>query len=77
MPTNEVTSNVLVDNGQTIVLGGIYSENSTVSATKVPFLGDLPLAGRLFRNDSVTNDKQELLVFITPKIIDEDLNLTR
>ena len=75
--TNEVTSNVLVNNGQTVVLGGIYTENSTVSATKVPFFGDLPLAGRLFRNDSVVNNKSELLVFITPKIIDEQLNLTR
>ena len=75
--TNEVTSNVLVNNGQTVVLGGIYTENSTVSATKVPFFGDLPLAGRLFRNDSIVNNKSELLVFITPKIIDEQLNLTQ
>ena len=75
--TNEVTSNVLVDNGQTIVLGGIYTEDNTESYTKVPFFGDLPIAGRLFRRDSLTEDKQELLIFITPKIIDEQLNLTR
>jgi len=75
--TNEVTSNVLVDNGQTIVLGGIYTEDNTESYTKVPFFGDIPVAGRLFRRDSRTEDKQELLIFITPKIIDEQLNLTR
>jgi len=75
--TNEVTSNVLVDNGQTIVLGGIYTENSEESSLKVPFFGDLPIAGRLFRRDSVEDSKQELLIFITPKIIDEQLNLSR
>jgi Flp pilus assembly secretin CpaC len=75
--TYEVTSNVLVNNGQTIVLGGIYVEESSESYTKVPFFGDIPIAGRLFRRDSVTEDKQELLIFITPKIIDEQLNLTR
>lgn len=74
---NEVTSNVLVDNGQTIVLGGIYTEDNTESYTKVPFFGDIPVAGRLFRRDSLIEDKQELLIFITPKIIDEQLNLTR
>ena len=75
--TNEVNSNVLVDNGQTIVLGGIYTEDTTESYTKVPFFGDIPVAGRLFRRDSLTQDKQELLIFITPKIIDEQLNLSR
>ena len=75
--TNEITSNVLVDNGQTIVLGGIYIEESSGAVTKVPFFGDIPIAGRLFRNDTSTNNKSELLIFITPKIIDEQLNLTR
>lgn len=75
--TREVTTDVLVDNGQTVVLGGIYEENSTVSNTRVPFFSDIPLVGRLFRTDSVTNDKSELLIFITPKIIDEQLTLTR
>ena len=74
--TNEVTSNVLVNNGQTIVLGGIYTEGSTSSSTKVPFFGDLPVAGRLFRNESKSNNKKELLIFMTPKIIDEELNFT-
>ncbi len=75
--TNEITSNVLVNNGQTVVLGGIYTEESSGSVTKVPFFGDIPIAGRLFRNDSSTNNKSELLIFITPKIIDEQLNLTQ
>ena len=75
--TREVTTDVLVDNGQTVVLGGIYEENSTVSNTRVPFFSDIPLVGRIFRTDSVTSDKSELLIFITPKIIDEQLSLTR
>ena len=75
--TNEITSNVLVNNGQTVVLGGIYTEETAGSVTKVPFFGDIPIAGRLFRNDTSTNNKSELLIFITPKIIDEQLNLTR
>ena len=73
--TNEVTSNVLVNNGQTIVLGGIYTEGSTTSTSKVPFFGDLPIAGKLFRNESKSNNKKELLIFMTPKIIDEQLNM--
>ena len=48
-----------------------------VSATRVPFFSDIPLVDRLFRTDSVNNDKSELLIFITPKIIDEQLSLTR
>ncbi|MFK8028033.1 MAG: type IV pilus secretin PilQ [Gammaproteobacteria bacterium] len=75
--TNEITSNVLVNNGQTVVLGGIYTEESSGAVTKVPFFGDLPIAGRLFRNDTSTSNKSELLIFITPKIIDEQLSLTR
>jgi type IV pilus assembly protein PilQ len=75
--TNEIESNVLVDNGQTVVLGGIYQETSSESETKVPFFGDIPVAGRMFKRTSVNYDKSELLIFITPKIIDEDLNVTR
>jgi type IV pilus assembly protein PilQ len=75
--TNEIESNVLVDNGQTVVLGGIYQESSSESETKVPFFGDIPIAGRMFKRTSVNYDKAELLIFITPKIIDEDLNISR
>ncbi len=75
--TNELETNVLVDNGQTIVLGGVYQISSEDSVTRVPFFSDLPLLGRLFRNTNVSNDKSELLMFITPKIIDEQLSLVR
>lgn len=71
--TNAVTSNVLIENGQTIVLGGIYTENSTKSATRVPFFSDIPFLGRLFKRSNTNQDKQELLIFITPKIISEEL----
>ena len=75
--TREVSTDVLVDNGQTVVLGGIYEENSVVSNTRVPFFSDIPLVGRVFRTDSQSTDKSELLIFITPKIIDDQLTLTR
>ena len=75
--TREVKTDVLVDNGQTVVLGGIYEENSVVSNTRVPIFSDIPLVGRLFRTDSQRTDKSELLIFITPKIIDDQLTLTR
>ena len=62
---------VLVEDGQTVVLGGIYETSSRETYSKVPFLGDLPgAAGALFRNSQVMNDKTELLIFVTPRIID-------
>lgn len=73
--TTEVLTTVLVNNGQTIVLGGIYQEASSESTTRVPFFSDIPLVGRLFRTDSISSEKSELLIFITPKIIDEELTL--
>jgi type IV pilus assembly protein PilQ len=73
--TRSVETQVLVDNGQTVVLGGIFDTNSIESSESVPFFGDLPLLGRLFRKDSTTQEKAELLIFITPKIISENLTL--
>lgn len=73
--TTEVSTTVLVKNGQTIVLGGIYQEASAESTNRVPFFSDIPLVGRLFRTDSISSEKSELLIFITPKIIDEKLTL--
>lgn len=67
--TREVNTQVLVDNGETVVLGGIYEQVHTNSTRKVPLLGDLPIIGRLFRSDLVRDDKNELLIFVTPKII--------
>jgi type IV pilus assembly protein PilQ len=69
--TRWVRTQVLVNNGDTIVLGGIYETNQTISTTKVPLLGDLPLLGWLFRNTQTQNDKDELLIFVTPKIVDQ------
>ena len=75
--TNEVETDVLVDNGQTIVLGGVYQQDKSNSVSRVPFFGDLPFVGVLFRNTSLEDNKSELLVFITPKIINEQLKLVR
>lgn len=68
--TNEVQAKVLVGDGETIVLGGVFQNTQTKTVEKVPYLGDLPVMGRLFRRDTVDNQKQELLIFITPRIID-------
>lgn len=67
--TNEIQTEVLVDNGQTVVLGGIFQTDKNISTTKTPFLGDLPYVGRLFKRTVERDDKQELLIFITPRII--------
>lgn len=67
----EVKTIVLVENGGTVVLGGIFQQTERDSVTKVPFFGDLPLFGNLFKTTGRTNNKTELLIFITPKIIAE------
>lgn len=69
--TKEVKTIVLVENGGTVVLGGIFQQTERDNITKVPFFGDLPLFGNLFKSTGRTNDKTELLIFITPKIIAE------
>ncbi|MBS9403161.1 type IV pilus secretin PilQ [Halomonas sp. TRM85114] len=71
--TNEITTQVLVDNGETVVLGGILTTEEVRSLFKTPFLGDLPVLGNLFRYTENTNDKVELLVFITPRILDDSM----
>ncbi len=75
--TNEVQTDVLVDNGQTIVLGGVYTQDKSDSVSRVPFFSDLPLLGFLFKSTTIRDDKAELLIFITPKIISEQLTLVR
>lgn len=67
--TKHVKTQVLVENGGTVVLGGIFQQTERDGVTKVPFFGDIPVLGHLFKTTSRTNDKTELLVFITPKII--------
>jgi type IV pilus assembly protein PilQ len=69
--TRDVKTQVLVNNGDTVVLGGIYETTQNVTTTKVPLLGDLPLLGWLFRNQQTQNNKDELLIFVTPKIVDQ------
>lgn len=68
--TREIQTKVLVENGQTVVLGGVHEEENLRDTTKVPVLGDVPVLGRLFRTDKKSNDKRELLIFVTPKIVD-------
>ncbi|MBA3536924.1 MAG: type IV pilus secretin PilQ [Tatlockia sp.] len=74
--TKEIHTAVLVDNGQTIVLGGIYKQDKHNAINRVPFLGELPLVGVLFRNRSVMIRNEELLIFITPRIITNNLSET-
>lgn len=71
--TNSIATQVLVDNGQTLVLGGIFQTSTSRATDKTPFLGDLPLVGGLFRRNQHTEEKQELLIFITPRIIQDTL----
>ncbi|MCL1090392.1 type IV pilus secretin PilQ family protein [Shewanella profunda] len=71
--TQRIGTQVLVNNGETIVLGGIYQQNLISRVSKVPVLGDIPLVGFLFRNTTDKNERQELLIFVTPKIVDEKL----
>ena len=66
---NEVNAKILVGDGETVVIGGVFSNSQTKAVDKVPFLGDLPVIGRLFRRDMVQDSKSELLVFLTPRIL--------
>ena len=67
--TREVQSQLLVDNGQTVVLGGIYETEKATQVSRVPFFSDLPLIGNLFKNSIQVDDRSELLIFVTPKIL--------
>lgn len=71
---DSIETNVVLEDGQTVVLGGVYRNTATQGIRKVPFLGDLPYVGRLFKNDVRRNDKQELLIFITPKIVNDGVS---
>ncbi len=69
--TNSIKTTVLVNDGETVVLGGIYQTSATRGVLKVPLLGDIPILGALFRKDTAISTKQELLIFITPKIYND------
>ena len=73
--TNQIETQVLVDNGQTVVLGGILTTEELRQIAKTPLLGDIPLLGRLFRYTEESNEKVELLVFITPRLLDDGLTV--
>jgi type IV pilus assembly protein PilQ len=72
--TKNVQTQVLVENGGTVVLGGIYEQQDRTTVTKVPLLGDLPVVGYLFKNTAQLNDRTELIIFITPRVISEKIN---
>ena len=67
--TKSVQTQVLVENGGTVVIGGIFEQNELEQVQKVPFLGDVPYLGNLFKTRTKTADKTELLIFLTPKVV--------
>ncbi|MGZ5110904.1 MAG: type IV pilus secretin PilQ [Usitatibacter sp.] len=73
--TKKVSTQVLVDNGDTIVLGGIFEQTTRTTVDKVPFLGDIPFVGAIFRRTVKQDDKTELLIFVTPKIVKDSLTV--
>jgi type IV pilus assembly protein PilQ len=73
--TKRVTTQVLCDNGDTIVLGGIFEQTTRTTVEKVPLLGDVPVIGHLFKNTVKQDDKTELLIFVTPKIVKDSLTI--
>ncbi|MDD5329476.1 MAG: type IV pilus secretin PilQ [Sulfuricella sp.] len=73
--TKQIMTQVLVENGGTVVIGGIYRQDQQDTVNKIPLLGDIPVVGFLFKNTAKRDDKSELLIFVTPKILKESLNL--
>ena len=73
--TREVTTQVLVNDGQTVVLGGILTTEDSNVVNQVPWLGSIPILGNFFKNTNRTNNKNELLIFVTPKIIRQGVNV--
>lgn len=73
--TNKVVTKVLVENGGTVVIGGVYKQSSNETVNKVPLLGDIPILGNLFKSKGVLTAKDELLIFLSPKIMQDSLNL--
>ena len=71
----QINTTVLLDNGETVVIGGIYEQDRNDTVTKVPFFGDLPLLGWLFKNKEFKDNKTELLIFLTPRILSENVGL--
>jgi type IV pilus assembly protein PilQ len=72
--TNELETNVLVDDGETVVLGGIFDDAKSNTYKKVPFFGDIPVVGNLFRSNVKANNQSELLIFVTPRIVNDSFS---
>jgi len=72
--TNELETNVLVDDGETVVLGGIFDDIKQNQYEKVPFFGDLPVVGALFKNNTRSSAQTELLIFVTPRIVNDSVS---
>ncbi len=73
--TREISTEVLVRSGETVVLGGIHEQTKRQDITKIPFFGDIPFIGALFRNKSIVDNNTELLIFVTPKVLKDNINL--
>ena len=67
--TKHVKTQVLVENGGTVVIGGIFEQSDRTDVTKVPFLGDVPIIGNLFKTTTRSSERTELLIFLTPKVV--------
>jgi len=67
--TNSLSTSVVVSDGQTVVLGGVFVDTTSSNKTKVPFVSNIPFLGSLFRNSHDSKDKKELLVFLTPRVV--------
>jgi type IV pilus assembly protein PilQ len=72
-----VLTQIAVNNGDTAVIGGIYEETIRNDTTKVPFLGDVPVVGNLFKTTSRSSEKTELLIFLTPRVVKETVTAVR
>jgi type IV pilus assembly protein PilQ len=72
-----VTTQIAVNNGDTAVIGGIYEEIVRSDVNKVPFLGDLPIAGYLFKQTTRSSEKTELLIFLTPRVVRESITAVK
>ena len=73
--TNEISTQVLVDNGETVVLGGVFERTKSDNIQRVPFFGDLPYVGFMFKQHQIQDENSELLIFVTPKILKDTLTL--
>ena len=75
MDTRSLETSVLVDNGETVVLGGVFERTKSRNVGRVPFFGDLPYVGWAFKQEQVKDQNNELLIFVTPRILKDTLSL--